>query len=201
MWANVPQERRLPLSLDQYLLNFGAETGYKNALEGSGLNVKLLGARCSYDCFDPRFRQYAHVRWNVKYDPDNLDHVLAVNDDGTLRFLLESKYVQPMALVERTEGDAAELARVQRHNQQLEGYIKGQIAIAGEHVEQLFTHNPQLDNTLARAVLCDSRGQHKDRRNARRLAAVDVEAIEVKPVEDNALPQPKKKEESIFNLY
>jgi len=201
LWANVPQERRLPLSLDQYLLNFGAETGYKNALEGSGLNVKLLGARCSYDCFDPRFRQYAHVRWNVKYDPDNLDHVLAVNDDGTLRFLLESKYVQPMALVERTEGDAAELARVQRHNQQLEGYIKGQIAIAGEHVEQLFTHNPQLDNTLARAVLCDSRGQHKDRRNARRLAAVDVEAIEVKPVEDNALPQPKKKEESIFNLY
>lgn len=199
LWAEVPEDRRLPLSLEQYLLNFGAETGYKNALEGSGLNVKLLGARCSYDCFDMRFRQYAHIRWNVRYDPDNLNHILAVSDDGALRFLLESKYVQPMALVERTEGDAAELARVKQYNTQLEGHVKGQLAIAGKRVEQLFAHNPQLDNTLARAVLCDSRGQHKDQRNARRLAGVNVKAIEVKAVEEIA-PEPAKKE-SIFNLY
>lgn len=199
LWAEVPENRRLPLSTEQYLLNFGAETGYKNALEGSGLNVKLLGARRSYDCFDLRFRQYAHIRWNVKYDPDNLDQVLAVSDDGTLRFMLESKYVQPMALVERTEGDGAQLARVQQFNTQLEGHIKGQLAIAGERVEQLFAHNPQLDNTLARALLCDSRGQHKDQRNARRLAGVNMKEIEVKTVEEIA-PQPAKKE-SIFNLY
>ena len=199
LWAEVPENRRLPLSTEQYLLNFGAETGYKNALEGSGLNVKLLGARRSYDCFDLRFRQYAHIRWNVKYDPDNLDQVLAVSDDGTLRFMLESKYVQPMALVERTEGDGAQLARVQQFNTQLEGHIKGQLAIAGERVELLFAHNPQLDNTLARALLCDSRGQHKDQRNARRLAGVNMKEIEVKTVEEIA-PQPAKKE-SIFNLY
>lgn len=161
--------------------------------------MKLLGARRSYDCFDLRFRQYAHIRWNVKYDPDNLDQVLAVSDDGALRFMLESKYVQPMALVERTEGDAAELARVKQYNTQLEGHVKGQLAIAGERVEQLFAHNPQLDNTLTRAVLCDSRGQHKDQRNARRLAAVNVKEIEVKAVEEIA-PKPAKKE-SIFNLY
>lgn len=199
LWAEVPENRRLPLSTEQYLLNFGAETGYKNALEGSGLNVKLLGARRSYDCFDLRFRQYAHIRWNVKYDPNNLDQVLAVSDDGTLRFMLESKYVQPMALVERTEGDGAQLARVQQFNTQLEGHIKGQLAIAGERVEQLFAHNPQLDNTLARALLCDSRGQHKDQRNARRLAGVNMKEIEVKTVEEIA-PKPAKKE-SIFNLY
>ena len=85
--------------------------------------MKLLGARRSYDCFDLRFRQYAHIRWNVKYDPDNLDQVLAVSDDGALRFMLESKYVQPMALVERTEGDAAELARVKQYNTHLEGSL------------------------------------------------------------------------------
>lgn len=198
-WAEVPEDRRLPLPTEQYLLNFGAETGYKNALEGSGLNVKLLGARRSYDCFDLRFRQYAHIRWNVKYDPDNLDQVLAVSDDGTLRFMLESKYVQPMALVERTEGDAAELARVKQYNAQLEGHVKERLAVAGKRVEELFAHNPQLDNTLARAVLCDSRGQHKDQRNARRLAAVDMKAIEVKTAEE-ITPEPEKKE-SIFNLY
>lgn len=198
LWAQVPVQRRLPLSLEQYLLHFGAETGYKNALEGSGLNVKLLGARCSYDCFDLQFRQYAHVRWNVKYDPDNLNHVLAVNDDGTLRFLLESKYVQPMALVERTDGDGAQLARVNQYNAHLEDYTKGFIATADKRVEQLFTHNPQLDNPLARAVLCDSRGQHKDQRNARRLA-VNPKAIEVKIVEEVA-PEPEKNK-SIFNYY
>lgn len=199
LWAEVPENRRLPLSTEQYLLNFGAETGYKNALEGSGLNVKLLGARRSYDCFDLRFRQYAHIRWNVKYDPDNLDQVLAVSDDGALRFMLESKYVQPMALVERTEGDAAKLARVKQYNTHLEDYAKGFIATADKRVEQLFAHNPQLDNPLARAVLCDSRGQHKDQRNARRLAAVNVKEIEVKTVEEIASKPAKK--ESIFNLY
>lgn len=199
LWGQVPDKRRLPLSLEQYLLNFGAETSDNNTLEGSGLNVKLFGARCTYDCFDMRFRQYTHISWKIKYDPDNLNHVLAVNEDGTLQFLLESKYVQPMALVERTDGDAAELARVQQFNKQLEGHVKGQLAIAGKRVEQLFTHNPQLDNTLARAVLCDSRGQHKDQRNARRLAAVNVKEIEVKTVEEVALEPAKK--ESIFNLY
>lgn len=135
----------------------------------------------------------------MKYDPDNLDQVLAVSDDGALRFMLESKYVQPMALVERTEGDAAELARVKQYNTHLEDYAKGFIATADKRVEQLFAHNPQLDNPLARAVLCDSRGQHKDQRNARRLAAVNVKEIEVKTVEEIASKPAKK--ESIFNLY
>ncbi len=50
---------------------------------------------------NPKFRD---VRWAVKYDPDNLDHVLAVNEDGSLRFMLERKHVQPMALADRREG-------------------------------------------------------------------------------------------------
>ena len=34
-----------------------------------------------------------------------------------------------------------------------------------ETVEELFEANPQLENTLAKMVICDSRGQHKDQRN------------------------------------
>ena len=62
---------------------------------------------------------------------------------------------------------------------------------------------PQLDNTLARTLLCDSRGQHKDQRNARRLASVDVTAIEAKIADNIATlaAQPAPKKESIFNLY
>ncbi|MFR2221993.1 MAG: hypothetical protein ACLS7N_03615 [Bacteroides xylanisolvens] len=98
LMENLPAERRLPLSREQYLLNFGAETGHKNAIEGSGLRPTILGMKRDYDCFDVRFRQYAGRRWTVKYDPDNLHEVLAVSEDGTLRFMLTEKYVQPMAL-------------------------------------------------------------------------------------------------------
>lgn len=160
LFAKLPEERRLPLSDEQYLLTFGADTGYRNALEGVGLRPTIGGIKRDYDCFDPKFREYAHVRWAVKYDPDNLDHVLAVNENGTLRFMLERKHVQPMALADRREGDAEQLARVQEFNKQLENGITERLALANNKVEQLFNDNPQLD-VATRLLLCDSRGQNK----------------------------------------
>ena len=111
MMENLPDERRLPLTREQYLLNFGAETGFRNAIEGGGLRPTILGIKRDYDCFDINFRRYAGERWTVKYDPDDLGEVLAVSEDGSLRFMLTEKYVQPMALADRKPGDAAELKR------------------------------------------------------------------------------------------
>ena len=45
------------------------------------------------------------------FDPADKTKVMAANGDGSLRFLLEEKYIQPMALRDRKEGDAEELAR------------------------------------------------------------------------------------------
>ena len=196
-WRQLSEDRRLPMSDEQYLLTFGAETGYKNALEGSGLNIRLLGAKRQYDCFDVNFRRYSHIRWNVKYDPNDLSRVLAVSDDGALRFMLEEKYVQPMALADRKEGDAEELARVRAFNsQELEPAVVKAISTAQDKVEQLFSHNPQLDNTLCRALLCDSRGQHKDRRNDKRLAA-PIEEAEMAEAE----PMITERKQTTFDLY
>lgn len=195
-WQRMPAERQLPMSDEQYLLTFGAETGDKNALEGQGLVVKLLGAKRTYDCFDLNFRRYAHLRWNVKYDPDNLDRVLAVSDDGSLRFMLESKFVQPMALIDRRDGDAEQLARVWNFNtEQLMPHVIGTISAAHEKVDELFAHNPALNNTLSRAVICDSLGQHKDRRNEKRLSL---------PIEDaeQVIDQPAAaRKPSTFEFY
>lgn len=184
LFAELPEERRLPLSDEQYLLAFGAETGYQNAIEGTGLRPTIGGIKRDYDCFNPKFREYAHVRWAVKYDPDNLDHVLAVNEDGSLRFMLERKHVQPMALADRREGDAEQIARVHGFNRQLEEGITERLALANSKVEQLFNDNPQLD-VATRLLLCDSRGQNKNHKQTRRLQAheiEDVEAIEVATV-------------------
>ena len=161
-------------------------------MEGSGLNIRILGQRRQYDTTDIAFRKYSHIRWNVKYDPDNLDNVLAVNEDGSLRFMLKEKYVQPMALADRQEGDAEQLALIAATNKQLEAHVSNTLAEAQQKVEVLFRSNPQLDNVLTRALITDSRGQHKDRCSERRLQQAQPLAIEEAQV---------VQEESTWELY
>lgn len=200
LFDKLPEERRLSLSDEQYLLTFGADTGYRNALENMGLRPTIGGIKRDYDCFDPKFREYAHVRWAVKYDPDNLDHVLAVNEDGSLRFMLERKHVQPMALADRREGDAEQLARVYGFNKQLENGITERLALAHGKVEQLFNDNPQLD-VATRLLLCDSRGQNKNHKQTRRLQAHEIEDIEAIEIATARRPALQIKDEDTLDLY
>lgn len=203
MFESVPEKNRLTLSDQQYLLNFGADTGNKNALEGSGLHPTIGGIKRSYDCFDPSFRQYAHIRWTVKYDPQDLTRVLAVNDDCSLQFMLQDKYVQPMALAERKDGDSKALQDVRDYNKMLEAHVTEQRAITGQTTRELFEAHPELNDTLAKMVLIDSRGQHKDERNASRkrltAANVDMKSIECKVVESMQSSDPD--DEELYKLY
>lgn len=214
MWEATPQERRLPMSDESWLLTFGCSTGYRNVLEGSGLRPTIGGRKMQYDCFDPAFRRHASVRWEVRYDPDDLSRALAVSEDGSLRFMLEEKYVQPMALAERKEGDAAQLKRVMDFNRALEQDVHEQLETMRRNNEALFAHNSQLDNTLGKHLIVDSRGRHKDQYNRRRLregrGIIDAEEVPSgKPGEDNAdadpVPVPRKKEDEgggkRFSIY
>ena len=196
--ANLKPEHRLPMSREMYLLNFGAETGFKNVLEGCGLRPTILGMKRDYDCFDISFRDHASERWTVKYDPADLREVLAVSEDGTRRYMLEEKYVQPMALADRKHGDAEQLQRVRDFNKALEAEAGRRL---GDHFEdarrvieraaELPIHGtPALGACIEdRLLLTDSRGQHKDQRSRKRLAAEEVEALEVKTVEVPVVPQ------------
>jgi hypothetical protein len=181
MYESLPEERKLPLTQEQYLLNFGADTGFTNAVEGQGLRPTIAGIKRDYDCFDIRFREYSHVKWTVKYDPSDLTQVLAMNEDGSLRFMLESKYEQPMALADRKEGDAKELHRIFEFNKQLEQSVTERISLANEQTRELLTSNKELE-TLSKLILIDSDGQHKDRKSKARLTQADVDSVEVKVV-------------------
>ena len=183
-FSNIPKECILPMTKESYLLNFGHETGYKNALEGSGLNIRLLGERRTYDSFDLEFRKYAHIRWNVKYDPDDLSEVLAVSDEGDIRFMLEEKYVQPMALADRRAGDAEELERVRQFNRDLKRMVVEEDLKATEIVKESLLQHPDLHNPYITGVLTDGRGQNKDRKNQYRLEYTD--AVEEARFEQNA---------------
>ncbi len=168
-WADLPVESRLEMSTADYLYQFGSTTGNKNLLEGSGIRPTIGGVVRDYDCFDVQFREYYGTRWTVLYDPDNLREALAVNDDGSLRFVLQEKYVQPMALAERKESDSEQLAAVNQFNKRLEQRIIDRRAKTGKKVQELFCDNPKLDDTLTKMLIVDSRGQHKNRRNDHRL--------------------------------
>ena len=183
-YGKLKPENRLPLSRETYLLNFGAETGFKNVLEGCGLRPTILGVKRDYDCFDLTFRDHAAERWTVLYDPDDLTQVLAVNEAGTRRYMLEEKYVQPMALADRQEGDAQQLERVRTYNKQLETHTAERMALAFHTTRQIIEGTPALRGSIEdRLLITDSRGQHKDRRSQKRLTAADIDALEVEAIE------------------
>ena len=139
------------------------------------MNIRLLGARRQYDCFDVNFRRHAHIRWNVKYDPKDTSRVLAVNDDGTLRFMLEEKYVQPMALVEQTEEDKRQLYRTLGAAKHLECVVKSDITNASLIAQGVMEQYPQLqDSLLSRLMITDSSGQHKRQLQADRRRLIDL---------------------------
>ena len=168
LWAQMPEEHKVELSHEKYLLLFGETTGYKNRLEGSGLNITLKGLKRHYDCFDITFREYGSTDWIVRYDPADLTRVLAVNEDETRRYMLEEKYVQPMALRERKEGDSEQLQRVRDYNKELEQHIIDFRVKNAETLQQATLELPQLGDTLQRLLITDSAGQHKDNRNRQR---------------------------------
>lgn len=167
LFNKMPQEDKIALPVEDYLYYFGAST-QKNRIEAQGLTPTILGEEHFYDCFDLEFRKHSEIRWTVKYDPDDLTQVLAINDDGTLRFMLQDKYIQPMALKDRAAGDAEKLQGVRNFNKGLEEHITQVRADSSTRVQELFAANPRLNDTLAKLVLVDSHGQHKNQRNAQR---------------------------------
>ncbi|MCM1311221.1 MAG: hypothetical protein NC301_09420, partial [Bacteroides sp.] len=183
-YGQLKPENRLPLSRETYLLNFGAETGHKNVLEGCGLRPTILGVKRDYDCFDLTFRDHAAERWVVKYDPDDLSTILAINEAGTRRYIMEEKYVQPMALADRQPGDAEQLERVRTFNKQFEATTGSRLALANNTTKQIIMGTPALRGSVEdRLLITDSKGQHKDNRSRKRLTAADIDALEVEAVE------------------
>ena len=175
---NLPNEYKLPWTAEQYLYNAGETTGYTNRLQGDGITITLNKQEYQYDCFDIDFRKYAHLDWVIKFDTNDMSHALAHSTDGTIRFLLTEKYVQPMALVERSEGDAKQLSMVRNYNLQLKETVMNEMEQDSSLMLEMFADNPQLNDTLAKMTLVDSMGQHKDRRNQQRINQKAVKVIE-----------------------
>lgn len=165
----MPEQDKKTINLADVLYIAGEKTGYKNRLTAPGLVVTINGNKHEYDSYDLNFRKHADVEWTVKFNPEDTTQVLATSEDGSLRFLLTEKYVQPMALRDRKDGDSDQLQLVRGFNKQVKQQITEGMAKDYDAVDELFANNPKLDNTLAKLVLIDSKGQHKDNKAALRL--------------------------------
>lgn len=199
-FEKLPQDKKITISNEQYLLQFGKDNKRTNKLEGNGLNITISGKKYHYDCFDTDFRRYSYEDWTVKYDEDDMTRVLATNKDNTLQFMLEEKRLQPMALAERKEGDSEELQRVFDYNKSIERHVMDVICSAQDRTRRFLLDNAgKLDETLSKLMITDSRGQHKDQRNKNRMITdKEIEAIDYKPVDFN---NNVEEEESLASLY
>lgn len=166
-----------------YLLDIlGMQTKRTCKLEGQGITPVILGEERCYDSFDIGFRMLLHTNWQVKYNPFDLREILAVSSDNKHKFVLREKYIQPMALYDRTEGDAEQLHKVWTYNDEVEDYITEERANSSRIVNNLFAENTALEDTLAKHLLTDSLGQHKNQKSKARLK--ERQMIEVAVVQE-----------------
>ena len=175
-WINTPAEDKILFPDAEYLFLMGERSEHCNTITGKGLKITINGQELTYDSFDTRLRNQLNESWVVRYDPEDLSTVLVSNatrtldnkvkeEIGNLQFMLVSKVIVPMALREQRREHFEYRAEVSKFNKELENNILNKMTAVQETVEELFEANPQLENTLAKLVICDSRGQHKDQRN------------------------------------
>lgn len=184
-WAEMADTDHIPLTDMEYLNLFGEITGYTNKLHHDGLTITINKQEYVYDSFDLAFREHRHIDWCVKFDQQDMSQVLVVNaksqngrlieEIGTIKFMLQKTYIQPMALYDRKDGDAEKLALVSQFNDDLENIIIDRHIRNDRIVGQLFVQNPALDGTLSKLILTDSLGQHKNQRNTKKfIEAADL---------------------------
>lgn len=109
--ATNAQDKRL-VSRDRYLEVFGQTTGYTNRLTNKGIVTTINGETRHYMLLDQTFYNTIGTEYTILYDEKDLTTVLAVSNDGRLKFMLPEAGVQPMALKDRKDGDAEKLNKL-----------------------------------------------------------------------------------------
>ena len=194
--AALPAEERMVLGTKQYLRLFGESTGQTYTLRGTGINVRIDGKPHQYDLLaNPedksamaeaiRFRERCWEKWNVVRDPLDTAHILVENKDRTEQYVLTLKDEQPMALKDRKPGDYEKLAAIWKFNQALKEHVTETLSGYQQRAMQTSPTAPEEGlaeqaiekrnyEMLSKALITDSRGQHKSERYAAERGTKDL---------------------------
>lgn len=193
-WQNTPEERKIPFCDEEYLMLMGETTGRTNRLSGQGLMIEMMGERINYESFSFELREHYNEDWVVRYDPDDLSQVLISNakatkghrvleEIGSLAYLMHRTMKVPMALVDQKPEHFEYRRKVNEFNKEFERrYVEKQEKVDNT-LDSLREELPALgrNHLLQRAMITDSRGQHKDRRYDERDGVEDAFIIEEAP--------------------
>ena len=190
-WKNTPEERKIPFCDEEYLMLMGETTGRTNRLTGQGLMIELMGERINYESFCFELRDHYNEDWVVRYDPGDMSQVLIVNAEsskghrvvreiGNLAYMMQRSMKVPMALVDQKPEHFEYRKKVSDFNKEFERrYIEKQNKV-DELLNDLCDDKPVIGSNrlLDRALITDSRGQHKDRRYDARDKLEDAFIVE-----------------------
>lgn len=178
LWQVCP--RKVVLEEADLLMLFGQVRPHTVRVEGHGLRVKIEGQRYTFDTFDANFRKHMHLDWQVVHIPGNTDKVLAISTDGKLRFVLERKHEEAMAIIEQTEADRAYHKRIENFNKERINEVIDTYASDNKLVDQVMSQLPLTVNDHEELMLKGMftiKGQQKESlQDAKRLGKVHKKA-------------------------
>jgi hypothetical protein len=196
-WSAMPEEDKVCLSKQDWLMTFGKAHNYTNSITGQGLIATLNGTQFIFDSFDPAFRSNQHLKWQIIYDECDMSQVLAVSEDNKLRFVLDSKRVLPMDLKSMQPEDHEHLSRIADYNKKRREEIVQTYIEDAQMVDELIGNTPLRLDDFDEAnlkLMFTHKGQQKETiQDAKGLKAVKQKQIKAEAEEQDTWQQEQLK--------
>lgn len=182
-FTQMPEDAKRPISKEDYLMIFGQQTDRTIKIFAAGLQPQIKGIEYSFTTFNPVFSSHIDIDWRIVYDETDMSQVLAVSDDGSLRFLLEQKRKIPMDIYSSKPEDHAYRAQITRFNAErreeiIQTYIEDAVLVD----EVLSPLAIDAENEAALKLMFTHHGQQKERiQDAKGLKAPKPQPSTPKP--------------------
>ena len=125
-WQNTPAEKRRQMTRMQYLEAFGTQRTQTVQLTNQGVTMQIEGNKFKYLALEHDLIASIGADIKIIYDPASMDSILAIDELNRRKWLLNERYLQPMARLDQTEGDRTKLNKLLEFKNAVE-----QRAIAG----------------------------------------------------------------------
>lgn len=158
--AVVNAEKRT-MDRRDYLRALGTPREKTIRAAGKGLVITIDGVKYEYDTLSVEFRNHLHRDWKVTYDPADMKTILVEDLDGKVSFVLEGKYIQPMAISDQTPEDRENLKALENANEELESMVIAANTDNRMILEEHLNSSERLSQFRQKLMLSHN-GQQKD---------------------------------------
>lgn len=119
-WSNTPANRRRQMTRADYLQAYGTEREQTIKLTNQGITMQVDGEKYKYMALEHDLMASIGSDIKIVYDPASMDSILAIDEQNQRRWLLNERYLQPMARMDQTEGDRTKLNQLLQFKDQVQ---------------------------------------------------------------------------------